>query len=208
LTGVRNVRNVGGGGKNLFARVGILYTSENGIGVGDVSTGDAGHIHIEILDLYLAGNNSVGILGGSQGAGSANVVGWIDHILETGTPTGAVGISMTAAGAVVKITASEIVADTAYNISAGSLYISCPKITGTRTGTPTNRMLGTIDFGTTAGTVAEGNHIHNTNFGERKTGLHGGYLTEMWIDDDYIYICVVAGEAGVAIWKKSMMFQT
>jgi len=177
LTGVNNVRNVGGGGKNLFARVGVLYTSTSGTGVGDVSIGDAGHIHIEILDLYLAGNNSIGILGGSQGSGSANVVGWIDHILEAGTPTGTIGISMTAAGAVVKITASEIVADTAYNISAGSLYLSCPKITGTQTGTPTNRMLGSIDFGTTAGKVAEGNHVHD-NAVPTGVGEKDGFLSK------------------------------
>jgi hypothetical protein len=54
---------------------------------------------------------------------------------------------MTAAGAVVKLTASEIVADTAYNIVTGSLYLSCPKITGTQTGTPVQKMVGTIELG-------------------------------------------------------------
>ena len=156
LTGVNNVRNTGGGGKNLFSRVGILYVGASGTGVGDVSSGNAGHIHIELLDLYLAGNNSIGILGSSQGAGSSNIVGWIDHIIEIGSVTGTVGISMTAVGAVVKLTASEIVADTAYNITTGSLYISCPKITGLTVGTPVQRMIGTAEAEiniTTAGNI-------------------------------------------------------
>jgi hypothetical protein len=159
LTGVRNIRNIGGGGKNLFARVGILYTGISGVGVGDVSSGNAGHIHIELLDLYLAGNNSIGVLGASQGGGNANIVGWIDHILEIGSPTGTVGISMTAAGAVVKLTASEIVADTAYNIVSGSLYLSCPKITGLTVGTPAQRMLGTGEIA--ADTPIEGNILRS-----------------------------------------------
>lgn len=145
LTGVKNIRNVGGGGKNLFVHVGILYVGENGVGIGDVSSGDAGHIHFSCPDIYLAGNNAIGILGSSQGAGSSNIVGYTDHILETGTPTGTIGIMLTASGAAIKITASEIIADTAYSITTGSLYISCPKITGTRTGTPVNRLLGTAD---------------------------------------------------------------
>lgn len=145
LTGVKNIRNVGGGGKNLFVHVGILFVGASGVGIGDVSSGDAGHIHFFCPDIYLAGNNAIGILGSSQGAGSSNIVGYTDHILETGTPTGTVGISLIAAGAAVKIVAAEIIADTAYSITAGSLHISCPKITGTRTGTPVNRLLGTAD---------------------------------------------------------------
>lgn len=146
LTGVKNIRNVGGGGKNLFVRVGILYVTTDGVGIGDVSSGDAGHIHFLCPDIYLAGNNSVGILGSAQGAGSSNIVGYSDHILEIGSPTGTVGIRMNAAGAAVKATATEIIADTAYDITAGSLYLSCQRIIGTRTGTPVNRMIGTEDF--------------------------------------------------------------
>jgi hypothetical protein len=147
-TGVRNIRNVGGGGRNFFAHVGVLYVGNQGIGVGDVSTGDAGHIHIEIPDLYLAGNNAIGILGASQGIGNGDIVGWVDHILEIGTPTGTVGISLTAAGASVKLVAAEIIAATAYSITAGSLYLACPKITGTQTGTPAQKLIGTADLNT------------------------------------------------------------
>jgi hypothetical protein len=44
--------------------------------------------------------------------------------------------------------------------------------------------------------------------GERKTGIHAGVLKEMSITDDYVYICVVGGDVGVAVWKKFILFQT
>lgn len=149
LTGANNVSNKGGGGRNFFVRVGILYVGSIGTGIGDVSSGDAGHIHFLVPDLYLAGNDAIGILGASQGAGDSNIIGSSDHILEIGGPTNTTGINMTSADAEVKIVVAEIIADTAYNISAGSLYLSCPKITGTKTGTPANLMIGLADFPTT-----------------------------------------------------------
>jgi hypothetical protein len=136
LTGVKGVRNTGGGGKNLFAHIGLLYVGEDGVGVGDVSSGNAGHIHLFCKDLYLAGNNAIGVLGSAQGAGSTNIVGWIDHILEISTPTATTGIKMDAPGAILKIIASEIIADTAYSISSGDLHIVVPRISGERVGTP------------------------------------------------------------------------
>lgn len=146
LTGVRNIRNVGGGGRNFFVRVGILYVGASGIGIGDVSSGDAGHIHFLCPDIYLAGNSAVGILGSAQGQSASNIVGYSDHILEIGTPTATVGISLANAAAAVKATVSEIIADTAYNITAGDLYLSCPRIVGARVGTPANLMIGLADF--------------------------------------------------------------
>lgn len=148
-TGARNVVNNGGGGRNLFVRVGIMYVSQDGVGVGDVSGTDAGHIHILIPDVYLAGNNAIGIEGTGLGSNTSNIIGVIDHILEIGGPTATTGIRLDDADAIVKLTVSEIIADTAYNIVAGDLYLSCPKITGARVGTPANLMLGTIDFPTT-----------------------------------------------------------
>lgn len=135
LTGVRNVRNVGGGGKNLFVNVGIMFVGISGVGVGDVS-GGVGHIHLYMPDLYLAGANATGILGSNQGPNVTNTVGWIDHILEFGSPNGCVAISMNSATASIRLSCAEITSETAYNISAGSLYLSCPRLVGTRTGTP------------------------------------------------------------------------
>ncbi|MFZ4706293.1 MAG: hypothetical protein ACOYMF_09840 [Bacteroidales bacterium] len=44
--------------------------------------------------------------------------------------------------------------------------------------------------------------------GIRRTGEHAGKWKELSLDDDYLYICVYAGIAGVAIWKKTLLFQT
>jgi hypothetical protein len=104
-----------------------------GSGIRDTAGAGFGHTHFILNDLYLAGNNAVGIRNTNA---NTNQIGYIDHILEIGTPTGTTGILFTASGGVAKITASEIAADTAYDISGGSLYLSCPKVTGTRTGTP------------------------------------------------------------------------
>lgn len=172
LTGVNNIRNTGGGGRNKFAKVNVLYVGANGIGVGDVSSGDAGHIHIYLPDLYLAGNGALGILGSSQGAGASNIIGVIDHILEINSPTDTTGIRLNAAGAVVKLTVSEIVADTAYDILSGNLYLSCPKITGAVSGTPTNLMLGTVNIGQTEGTIAAGDDSRFTTLQTSVTALN------------------------------------
>ena len=41
---------------------------------------------------------------------------------------------------------------------------------------------------------------------EKKTGIDAGYLGEISITDDYLYVCVLAGIAGEAKWKKLPMF--
>lgn len=131
LTGGTGVAN-GTNGSVLFVKIGVLYVGENGEGITDGGTG-FGHIHFNIPDLYLAGNAAVGL---SAGISSTNLIGYIDHILEINAPTSTVAIDITNSGAIVKLTASEIIADTAYNITNGALHLVCPKITGTRTGTP------------------------------------------------------------------------
>jgi len=133
LTGTQNVRNVSNGSV-LFVHTAVTYVAEDGIGIGD-SAGGFGHIHFWSPDLYLAGNNAVGI---SAVSASTDIIGYIDHILTIGSPTGATGILISNAGAVVKATVTELRAtgNTAYNISAGDLYLNCPKIDGTETGSP------------------------------------------------------------------------
>jgi hypothetical protein len=132
LTGVQNARNIGGGGKNLFLRVGILFVGASGVGIGDTSSG-FGHIHFELEDLYLAGASAIGIQAGASGPNAANMVGVIHHILEFGSPNGCIGVSVTNSNAVVKLVAAEIASQTAYNVSSGTLYLTCPLITGART---------------------------------------------------------------------------
>lgn len=152
-TGVKNVRNIGGGGKNLFVYAGLIFVGAGGTGIGDTS-GGFGHIHFQVADLYLAGNNSVGILGSAIGANASNLVGWIDHILPIAGATGTTAISMTNVDAALKLVAAEIIADTAYNISAGNLYLACARVVGTRTGSPqteiTQQALDALDARITA----------------------------------------------------------
>lgn len=132
VTGVIGFVNGTSGGV-LLSSIDALFVGEDSGGISDAVTG-FGHIHFRIKDLYLAGDNAVGI--GPFTAGS-NLIGYIDHILEIGTPSNTTAIACNQAGAVIKLVCAEIIADTAYDISAGDVYITCPKITGTRTGTPT-----------------------------------------------------------------------
>src|SRR6056297_2061494 len=142
ITNTRNIANTAGADKNMFAEIGVLYVAQDGEGMEDDSSGSAGHIHFRIGDIYLAGNNAQGI---RAGGATSNIIGYVDHILEIGTPTNTRGVHVLNAGAVVKVTAAEIIADTAYEVSAGDLYLNCQKITGTQTGTPTQLMIGTAD---------------------------------------------------------------
>lgn len=56
----------------------------------------------------------------------------------------------------------------------------------------------------------------NILYGTRKSKIHGGYLMEQYMDDDYMYICSTAGvpetyngsNDGTAIWKKIHLLLT
>lgn len=126
-TALRNASN----GSVRFGFAGALFVPANGQGVADGAP-NFGHVHFWTPDLYLAGNAAVGI----SAAANSNFIGYIDHVLEIGNPTGTIAIRLTHAAAVVKLNAAEIIADTAYQITNGALYITCPKLDGTRTGTP------------------------------------------------------------------------
>lgn len=45
-------------------------------------------------------------------------------------------------------------------------------------------------------------------WGAKQTGVDGGALFQMSIDDDYLYVCVFHGGVGEAIWKKTLLFNT
>lgn len=105
-----------------------LQVGASGIGIGDGTTG-FGHTHLDIQDLYLAGDSAIGI----AALGSRNIVGFIDHILELGTPVTTTGIAVLANG-VVRISVSEVVCDVVYNVVAtGTLHIVAANLSGTRT---------------------------------------------------------------------------
>lgn len=44
--------------------------------------------------------------------------------------------------------------------------------------------------------------------GEKRTGVDAGELHAESVTDDYLYKCVKGGEAGVAVWKKILLFQS
>jgi hypothetical protein len=47
-------------------------------------------------------------------------------------------------------------------------------------------------------------HLYAT----KQTGVDGGTAGDVSIDDDYLYVCVVTGGVGVAVWKKVPLFKT
>jgi len=56
--------------------------------------------------------------------------------------------------------------------------------------------------------VLTGGTLVTMGEGEKKTGVDAGTIGQMSITDDYLYICVLSGEIGIAIWKKSVLFAT
>jgi hypothetical protein len=48
----------------------------------------------------------------------------------------------------------------------------------------------------------------NTLSGEKATGVDAGVAGQISITDDYGYFCVTGGPAGIAVWKKFILFQT
>jgi hypothetical protein len=115
FTSVTSVRNLSNNGV-LFVKAGKILVGASGTGVGDQSNG-IGHIHLMVDDLYLVGNSSVAI---AKVSGEGNVVVYVQHILETGAPTGTTGVLVGATGEVY-VYANEIIADTAYNVTAGGI---------------------------------------------------------------------------------------
>jgi hypothetical protein len=45
-------------------------------------------------------------------------------------------------------------------------------------------------------------------WGSKNSSTDPGTLFQMSIDDDYLYMCVAAGSAGHARWKRTVLFQT
>lgn len=110
----------------------ILYVGTDSGGISDTASG-FGHVHFLWNDIYLAGNNALGL--GTLFA-NTDLIGRVDHILETGSPTGTTGISITAGECQIAI--NELIADTAYSCSAGTLHIvTGAKISGTTSVTGT-----------------------------------------------------------------------
>lgn len=44
--------------------------------------------------------------------------------------------------------------------------------------------------------------------GPKSSQSDAGYFGQVSLEDDFLYICVKAGEAGSAVWKKTILFNT
>lgn len=42
----------------------------------------------------------------------------------------------------------------------------------------------------------------------KQTGVDSGYLGQMAVTNDWIYICVLPGPTGVAVWKRFALYYT
>ncbi len=116
-----------GGVLMLFART--VMVAQSGVAVGDASAGGVGHTHVDIEDVYLGGNNAVGIARSAAGS----IVGRVAHILETGLGIGnGTGISIPTG--TVELMVCELNVTTAYNVAVGAtLRLFVGFISGTET---------------------------------------------------------------------------
>lgn len=130
----------------LFIRFGKLEVLGAGFGVGDDGSAPSGHVHIYGGDIYLEANNATGI----ATSGANKIVGSVEHILEVpaGTLTGTRGIALlTGATGEINVNVQDLVADTTYEVIAGTLNLIVTSMTGTA--------------GTVTGTanILRGNHV-------------------------------------------------
>ena len=44
--------------------------------------------------------------------------------------------------------------------------------------------------------------------GTKSSAVDAGTFGEIYADNDYIYVCVLTGTAGNAIWKRTVLFTT
>jgi hypothetical protein len=99
-----------------------------GAGCGS-TTQSVGHTHIDCQDIYLYGNGGIGL---SHNAGG-NVVGYVAHILEYGSPTGCTGIRVQ--GGRIDLMAHNITVATTWNVTgSGTLSIFYNQANGTPAG--------------------------------------------------------------------------
>lgn len=132
FSGCIGVGNISTAGGVVIYDTDKMFVGVNGIGIGDGSSG-FGHVHGRFKDLYLAGNNAIGVVGTLS---LTTTLIEVDHILEFDSPTGTTAISVGSTGSVY-VDARQVIADTAYSITgAGNLYLECPDVQGTRIGVP------------------------------------------------------------------------
>jgi hypothetical protein len=109
-----------------------IWVPQNGEGIGDSTVGQ-GHLHVNVEDLYLAGDNALGIAGNIV---NSSLIVRFGHILETGSHSGTVGIKMGSSGDCYAVGA-QIIADTVWDVNVNrNLRIVCPDTQGSYIGVP------------------------------------------------------------------------
>lgn len=108
----------------LHAHVGIIHVPANGIGCGGGLSGAFGHLHIYVGDIYFEGDNAIGVIAGSNAGTAANVVGFVEHMLETGGPhSNTIGFAALTDGETyghIYMMGGYVTADTLVVVNAGS----------------------------------------------------------------------------------------
>lgn len=150
-TGINNTTS----GSRLNVDVGYVEAAAGAPAIGSSSTD--GTISLDVGSLALASNSSTGI---SCANASANIFGRVGTIIDTGfSTTTAIAVS----NGTCAISSERVDADTAFNVSGGTLSIDCPSLSGTETfsGGTLNRSIvvpptaGYVPVGTGTGWEAE-----------------------------------------------------
>lgn len=113
----------------VFVRFGKLEVTGAGFGVGDDGSAPSGHVHVYGGDIYLEANDATGV----AISGANSIVGTVEHILEipAGTLTGTRAIALlTGATGEIDLNVQGIVADTTYEVIAGTLNLIVNSMTG------------------------------------------------------------------------------
>lgn len=120
-------------GTQLFLRIEKLVVPASSFGIYSGDDG-AGHIHLYIGDIYLNGDNAIGIWTYAEVGISGTIVGHIEHILSISGSSGRTAIFMSGSDDIPRIDMSvdEIGAniDSAINIQHGICTISAQRIVG------------------------------------------------------------------------------
>jgi len=178
---------------------------DTGVGVG-ATTGTLGHMHIDIGDIYIRGNNGTAL----ERDGAGTMLGKVDHILELGSPTGTTGVSVL--GGQIDVNIRCIVADTAYNIAASATFSAfINDLTGSRinagtdnTIVATDLAIGGLQYAESEGQSDDDTDVYKTKL-TLNTGLieagdyRVGWFFQHTVDDEGAAVAaykVVADEGG------------
>jgi len=126
---VRNQYN----GMVLHVKCPVIIGSQTAVYATNNTTG---HIHLDVNDIYCTRSGNVGLYATDTVGVGGRIYGKVDHIINISGATSSIGVWTASANSFISITSNEINTDTAYNCTVGSLYLICPRILGTRTGTP------------------------------------------------------------------------